>query len=163
MRSRSRCPIEVTPYLWQCGEASQLSSPKIALWYHLNRWPDIWNKQQICLNPPRAVSSDTITVSSPPIVVISEVLTCRWGWKQLRWPLPCVPVACWYSGPQLEPWTRPAAGTPLAGLALSRPQEPSHTTPDWTPPQPLHAQKMPAALAPPAGDNSRKQDVFTEF
>ncbi len=156
MRSRSRCPVGVTLYLWRCGEASQSSSPKIALWYHLNRWPDIWNKQQMCLNLLRT----WFTVSSPLIVVISELLTCRWGWKQLRWQLPCVPVACWYSGPQLEPWTRPEAGTPPAELALSRPQEPSHMTPGWTPPQLLRAQKTPVALAPPTTNNSKKQDVL---
>lgn len=79
----------------------------------------------------------------------NSILTCQWDWKQLRWQLLCVPVGCWYSEPQLEPWTQPVAGKQPAGLVLSRPQEPSHRTLDWRSPQPPHAQKKPEALVLP--------------
>lgn len=33
-------------HLWLCDEASQLSNPKNALWYHLTHWPDIYNMDE---------------------------------------------------------------------------------------------------------------------
>lgn len=44
MHNRPCYHTELFSYLWQCDEVSQLSSPKNALWYHLNHWPDIYKQ-----------------------------------------------------------------------------------------------------------------------